>query len=169
MAVKNRSSLRAKARMQAFGELPPDEPLTTDLPVFKARPPKKVSDLAPDWRETMIRLACQGKGTTAFMNHLKIHPTAVESLLRDEPEFRQHYQWCLALQKEWLENAGTEMIKGANGNHKVWAMFMVNVGNWKNENSRQEIVGDAQNPLVIKKQILDAATEEELKAYANEC
>ncbi len=168
MLNAGKPTLRAQIRKKVAGELPLDAPLEVDKPVFKASiPPTSLKDIRSDWAEVMLQLAKNGKGVTSFLVHLDISPEALNKLLRDEPDFRNHYQKCLFIQKEYLENAGLGMVNGKPGNAKVWAMFMTNISNWKSENTRQEIVGDAQNPLVIKKQILDAATEEELKAYAD--
>ena len=163
-------TLRAQIRKKIAGELPPDAPLVFKKPVFKSNnTTTTLNDIRSHWAEVMLQRAENGKGVTSFIVHLDITHDTLNRLLRDEPEFCKHYQKCLFIQKEYLENAGLGMVNGKPGNAKVWAMFMTNISGWKSENTRQEIVGDAQNPLVIKKQILDSATEEELRAYADEC
>ena len=167
MSNERKPTLRAQIRKKVAGELPLDAPLVFEKPVFKTDNATSLKDIRSDWAEVMLQLAKNGKGVTSFLVHLDISPEALNKLLRDEPEFRNHYQKCLFIQKEYLENAGLGMVNGKPGNAKVWAMFMTNISGWKSENTRQEIVGDAQSPLVIKKQILDNATKEELKAYAD--
>lgn len=167
MAAKNDSSIRAQVRKTI------ENGINTDSMVFEKpavrRPPTSLKDIRADWAEVMENLAREGRGVTSFMVHLDVSRWALDNLLRDEPEFRRHYQKCLVIQKEYLEMAGLGMVNGKPGNAKVWSMFMVNVGDWKSENSRQEIVGDEKSPLVVKQSLLDAATEDELKAYADDC
>ena len=167
MAAKNGTSPRALARMRAFGDLPADAALCELRPLLNRRPAKKVSDLPANWMEIMAESSMRGEGPHSWIVYLDISHTALNNLLRDEPDFAAHYEKCLRVQRAWFENAGRAMMLEGQGLPAIWTMFMANQYGWKN--TKTELSGDAQNPVVVKQQILDSATEEELKAYADEC
>lgn len=168
MAARNGTSLRGRVRAKVNGELPPDEPLVLNYTYTRTRPAKSLKDLPADWAEIMFDVANQGLGVTSFINRLNLNKSSLNSLLRDEPEFLEVYEKCLHIQKEYYECAGNRLVNGFDGNAKVWAMFMVNLNGWKSENYRQEVAGDAKNPVVVKNQLLDSFSDEELEAYENE-
>lgn len=160
MAAKNGSSPRGRARMRAFGELDEDAPLCELRPLFKRRPARKLSDLPENWRQIMTEAALQGQGSSSFVVYLGLNYAALNSLLRDEPEFAHHYEECLRVQKAWFENKGREMMVEGRGLPQIWQAFMVNQFGWKN--SKAEVSGDATAAPIAIKFDLQNATDAEI-------
>lgn len=148
--ANNLPTPRAQIRMMANGELPIDAPLIVEKPKFKRRDAKKIKDLPKDWKEIMQGLAEQGKGSSSFCKHLGLDHVSLNNLLRDEPEFVKHYRWCMLVQKEWLENAGLDLIVGEKrGDAKVWALMMSNYHGYKTQNNAVQVSGNGEAPLMV--------------------
>lgn len=124
------------------------------------RPRIKLSDLPRNWRAMMIEEATNGGGPTAIMVRLKIGVGALETLLRDEPEFSNTYSECLLLCKHWWETIGKDMASGVRekGNGGVWAMNMANRFGWNSQ--RNQVVGDREAPLAVEHSKRDLTREE---------
>ncbi len=162
MEKRNRPSARARARAQVNGEYPPDAPVAP-APRYVTRPAYSFDDLQkahPDWKIAMERLARCGRGTTHYIALLEIHPVAFDNLLRDSKEFLEHYQFCLNLQKMWLEDQGLDNLKTREFNTPTWMAFMVNQHGWRSANSRAELAGDSKAPLTVETRLASATDAE---------
>ena len=144
----NRLGLRARVRAQAFGQVPQDleiAPKPAPRPQGGGRKPFSVEKLAerePKWREKMEEWARAGYGRTKIICEFKIDHYALDNLLRDDLDFRKHFQYCLNLQKLSFEERALKNMENKNFNHNLWLVFMVNWFDYKTSNNKNEIQGD---------------------------
>jgi hypothetical protein len=89
------------------------------------RPRTSINDIRSDWREMMLELAQRGKGPTAWMVHLKLGHTAVNKVLEDCDEFREHWSFCRLVCQLWWEDKGAELVTGViRGSAQAWELNM---------------------------------------------
>lgn len=157
MPAKNGTTLRARAREFANGTV---DDVQIERPTCKRRNARRLTDLDPKWREIMENLARRGRGVSHFKTELGLCHSALENLLRDEPEFFDHYIKCLDLQKAWMVDKGLDNLEKRDFNTPLWAMFMVNEHGWRSANSRAELAGDRAAPVAIEARLASATDAE---------
>lgn len=160
MAARNGTSLRARARMHAFGLLDDDESPCELRPDFRlrTRPAKSLADLPANWKEIMSESALRGQGVDSWLVYLNLNNSSLNSLLRDEPEFVAHYELCLRVQKAWMMNKGLEIMVSGEGSHSVWMLYMANNYGWKS--AKAEVSGNSAEPVAVKFDLQNASDEE---------
>lgn len=151
MADKKPKGMRGKIRMSSADVKPVGRPRTT------------VKDLPKDWKERMLNEANKGGGPTAYKVVLGIGNHALETLLTDDMDFRTTYETCLLLCQYWWETTGRELASGERekGNATVWSLNMTNRFNWRS--TRNEVVGDKDNPLSVEHANRELTKEELLE------